>query len=117
MGQQVVTELVIDSSGATAGANTFAQAMASAEQAANSGVQSLTGFNGGLLALGTGAGAALLAVKGMLDYVVSANKGLADMQTVAHQVGLTLTDFQAIQFGGAIKGLSTDQVNVGLEKS
>lgn len=112
---QVVTELVINAD--TAGASTFSQAMASAEQAANSGVASVAGFNGGLLALGAGAGAALVAVKGMMDYVVSANKGLADMQTLAHQTGLTLTDFQGIQFGGAIKGLSTEQINTGLEKS
>ena len=55
MAQSVVTELVIDSSGATDGANVFAQAMAGAEQAANNGVASVTGFNVGLLALGTGA--------------------------------------------------------------
>jgi hypothetical protein len=115
MSQQVVTELVIDAD--TSGVDRFSQAMAGAEQAAASGTQSLTGFSGGIVAMGGGALAAGLALKGMLDYVVSANKGLADMQTVAHQVGLTLTDFQGIQFGGAIKGLSADQLNAGLEKS
>lgn len=115
MGQQVVTELVIDAN--TEGANQFSAAMAGAEQAANRGVESVTGLNIGLVALGTGTIAAGVAVKGMLDYVVSANKGLADMQTTAHQVGLTLVDFQSLQFGGAIKGLSTDQINTGLQKS
>lgn len=117
MAQQVVTELVIDGSGATEGANVFSQAMAGAEQAASSGVASVTGFNSSLLLLAGGAGAAALGVKGLLDYVASANKDLADMATVAHQVELTLTDFQGIQFGGALSGLSTDQINAGLSKS
>lgn len=117
MGQSVVTELVIDGSGATAGGNVFEQAMASAEQAANSGVEAVSNFNAGLLAIGGGAAAAVVGVKAMLDYVVSANKDLADMATVAHQVGVTLTEFQGLQFGGAISGLSTDQINAGLEKS
>lgn len=115
MAQQVVTELVIDSD--TSGADKFSQAMAGAEQAASRGLDSVTGFNAGVVALGTGMVAAGVAAKGMLDYVVSANKGLADMQTIAHQVGLTLTDFQGIQFGGAINGLSTEKINAGLEKS
>jgi hypothetical protein len=115
MGQEVTTTLIIDAD--TSGVDKFSQAMASAEQAAGSGVSAATGFSSSLLAIGGGATAAVLGIKEMLDYVVSANKGLADMQTVAHQVGLTLTDFQGIQFGGAIKGLSTDQINTGLEKS
>lgn len=117
MAQIVTTELVIDGSGATAGGNVFEQAMASAEQAANSGVEAVSNFNAGLLAIGGGAAAAVVGVKAMLDYVVSANKDLADMATVAHQVGVTLTEFQGLQFGGAISGLSTDQINAGLEKS
>lgn len=114
-GQQVVTELVINSD--TSGADSFTQAMNGAEQAANNGVASLTGMNIGLAALGTGAIAALVGVKELLDYVASANKDLADMATTAKQVGLTLTDFQGLQFGGQIAGLSTDQINTGLEKS
>jgi hypothetical protein len=112
---EVVTSLTIDAD--TSGADKFAQAMASAEQAAGGGVSAAMGFNTSLIAIGGGAAAAVLGIKSMLDYVAEANKGLADMQTVAHQVGLTLTDFQGIQFGGAIKGLSTDQINTGLEKS
>jgi hypothetical protein len=112
---QVTTELVIDAD--TSGADRFTQAMSGAEQAANSGMQSVSGMNVGLVALGTGALAALVGVKQMVDYVVGANKDLADMATVAHQVGLTLADFQGIQLGGAISGLTDSQINSGLEKS
>jgi len=63
------------------------------------------------------AGTVAAGLSGLLDYVVKANKELADMGNLARQVGLTLADFQGIQFGGAIKGLSTDQINSGLEKS
>lgn len=112
---EVVTSLVIDAD--TSGADRFSQAMAGAEQAANSGVESVTGLNVGLVALGTGAIAALVGVKSLLDYVVSANKDLADMATVAHQVGLTLTEFQGIKLGGEIAGLNVGQINSGLEKS
>src|SRR5258707_311347 len=107
---QVVTELVIDSN--TAGAADFTRAMDGAEDAANRGVAAATGFNIGVAALGAGAG-----VKAMIDYVVDANKQLADLQTVAHQVGLSLTDIQGLKFGGAIAGLTDGQINSGLEKS
>jgi hypothetical protein len=115
MAQQVVTELVISAD--TAGADQFSQAMAGAEQAANSGVQSASNMNLGLVVLGAGALAALAGVKQMVDYVVVANKDLADMQTVAKQVGLTLADFQGVKLGGAISGLTDSQINSGLEKS
>jgi hypothetical protein len=62
-------------------------------------------------------GGVVAGLAGLLDYVVKANKELAGMDTTAHQVGLTLEAFQGIQFGGAIKGLSTDQINSGLERS
>jgi hypothetical protein len=112
---EVVTSLVIDAD--VSGADKFTQAMAGAEQAASSGTASLGGWNLGLIALGAGAIAAVEGIKQVSDYVISANKALADMQTVSHQVGLTLTDFQGIQFGGAVAGMSTDQINSGLEKS
>jgi len=112
---EVVTQLVIDAD--TTGADKFTAAMQDAEQAASSGTSTVGGFNIGLLALGAGALAAVEGVKQVADYVISANKALADMQTVSHQVGLTLTDFQGVQFGGAVAGMSTDQINSGLEKS
>lgn len=112
---EVVTTLTIDAD--TSGASQYSQAMAGAEQAASSGLKSANDFSLGLVALGTGAVAALAGLKGMLDYVVGANKDLADMQTLAQQVGLTLTDFQGIKLGGAISGLTDGQINSGLEKS
>lgn len=99
----------------------FQSDMNSAGDMADSAVSriesSFAGLNpsaGGFAALFTGASAG---IAGIIAYVVSLNKELADMQTTAEQVGLTLKDFQGIQFGGQVAGLSTDQINTGLEKS
>jgi hypothetical protein len=69
-----------------------------------------------LAALFTG-GVVIAGLTGFIDQVVKANKSLADMQTMAKQTGLTLADFQGLQFGGAIAGLTPDQLNEGLQKS
>ncbi len=61
--------------------------------------------------------AAAATVNKALDYIVSFNKSLADMGTLADRVGLSLKDLQGIQFGGQIAGLTESQVNAGLEKS
>jgi hypothetical protein len=66
----------------------------------------------GILAGGVVAGLAAL-----LDYTVRANKDLADMATVAHQVGLSLTELQGVQFGGALVGINTETINAGLQQS
>lgn len=108
MPDQVVTELVIDAD--TSGADRFSQAMSGAEQ-------SVTGMNAGLLALGAGTVAAMAGFKLLMDHVVSANKDLADMQTVARQVGLSIADFQGVKLGGEIAGLTDGQINQGLERS
>jgi hypothetical protein len=123
---EVVTSLTIDATGATQGAQQFVDKMDSCQTAAEKTVGSMAGLVGGisdtnsaLVALASlmGAGAVAAGLVGFIDYVVSANKSLADMQTMAKQVGLTLADFQGIQFGGQIAGLSTAQINTGLEKS
>jgi hypothetical protein len=62
-------------------------------------------------------GGVIASLGGMLDAVVQLNKSLADMGTTANQVGLTLKDFQGVSFAGQVSGLSTDQINSGLEKS
>jgi hypothetical protein len=126
MGQQVVTELVIDSSGATAGASQFESAMGSAEAAARKTVGGMADLSGGigqtisalggLAALFTG-GVVIAGLTGFIDQIVKANKSLADMQTMAKQTGLSLADFQGLQFGGAVAGLTPDQINDGLQKS
>ncbi len=105
---QVVTEFVIDAD--TSGADKFSQAMSGAEQ-------SITGMNAGLVALGAGTVGAIAGFKQLMDYVVSANKDLADMQTVARQVGLSIADFQGVKLGGEIAGLTDGQINQGLERS
>jgi hypothetical protein len=69
---------------------------------------SLNPTAGGFGTFLTGASAGVL---GIIAYVVALNKQLADMQTTAEQVGLTLKDFQGVQFGGQVAGLSTDQIN------
>jgi hypothetical protein len=67
--------------------------------------------------IGAGALAGLAGLKSLMDYVASANKGLADLQTNAKTAGLNLADFQGLQFGGEIKGLTDPQINAGLQKS
>ncbi len=71
----------------------------------------------GILGVGAAAGGMVAGLSAALDYVAKFNSGLSDMATVANQVGLSLKDFQGIQFGGLTKGLSTEQINTGLEKS
>ncbi|MDP1867004.1 MAG: hypothetical protein Q8L13_11775 [Bradyrhizobium sp.] len=108
MTDQVVTQLTIASD--TSGAAAYERAMASAEQAA-------TGYNNAVAGIAAAAVAGLVGLKSLMDYVASANKQLADMNTMAKQVGLTLSDFQGVQFGGQIKGMTEAQINAGLEKS
>jgi hypothetical protein len=72
---------------------------------------------GGMVSLGAGIGGAIASLLAFSNYIAGVNKDLADMATIANQVGLTLKDFQSIQFGGALSGLSTDQVNAGLQQS
>ena len=115
MSQQAVTELVIDAD--TSGADRFAAAMDKAA-ASTAGVSS--GIGSTLLAIaGIGGGtiAAIAGVQGIVNQVVDANKELAGMQTLADRVGLSLKDLQGIKFGGAIAGLTDNQINSGLEKS
>ncbi|MGY3689941.1 hypothetical protein [Bradyrhizobium quebecense] len=115
MADQVVTELVIDAN--TQGASDYERAMDSAAGAAQRGTDAATGFNVGLVALGAGAIAAAATVNKALDYIVSFNKSLADLSSLADRVGLSLKDLQGIQFGGQIAGLTESQINAGLEKS
>jgi hypothetical protein len=56
-------------------------------------------------------------VRGVVDQVVSANKELADMQSMAERVGVSFKDLQGIKFGAAIAGLSDSDINSDLEKS
>lgn len=62
-------------------------------------------------------GGLIAGLSAALDYVAKMNSGLADMATVAHQVGLSLKDLQSVQFGGQITGLSSDKINTGLQQS
>jgi hypothetical protein len=112
---QVVTELVIDAD--TSGADRFSEAM---EKAANSTHGVSSSISGTMLAIaGIGGGmlAAIAGIRGVVDQVVNANKELADMQSTAERVGLSLKDLQAVKLGGAITGLSDSDLNAGLEKS
>lgn len=114
---EVVTELTIDATGAVEGGKQFEGAMDSAERAA----QKTAGANNNLMLSIAGVSASVIAgiagFKQGIDAIVGYNKQLADLQTMAKMVGLSLADIQGIQFGGQIAGLSTDQVNAGLQKS
>src|SRR6202012_6003476 len=73
-----------------------------------------------LLAIaGVGAGFAsvVAVIQSGINYIAEFNKQLAAMQSTAQRVGLSLADFQGLQFGGQVAGLSSDQINAGLEKS
>jgi hypothetical protein len=105
--------------------NTTASVIALGDALGNT-ASATTGWDSAIDGLGrniTGLGAALSGagivggLSAILDYVVRANKELSDMGTTATQVGLSLKDFQSIQFGAAIASLNTDQINAGLEKS
>ena len=112
---QVVTELVIDAD--TSRVDDYNRAMDGAAQASMRGSDAAMGFGTTIAAVGAGSIAAIAGLKSMLDYVVDANKQLADLQSVARQTGLTLADLQGVKFGGVISGLSDPQINAGLERS
>jgi hypothetical protein len=111
----VVTDLVINAD--TSGADRYTTAMGSARDAASQTVASNKELGLAIAGVGTAFVGIIAGISGALDYVAKANKDLADMATTAKQVGLTLADLQGIPFGGQIAGLSTDQINAGLQKS
>lgn len=109
----VVKRITISATGenidsTTSSVNSLSDAFDNVSGKSNSYSSLLASLTGGALVAGFGA---------VLDYIVKANAGLAEMATTANQVGLSLKDFQSIQFAGAVTGISTDQINAGLEKS
>lgn len=112
---QVVTELVIDAD--TTGADTFSRAMAGAEQAAKSAVESITGINLGIAAVGISAAGAIVGISSFLDWITRSNKELADMQSTAKTVGLTLDQFQSMKFAAGASGVSDNGFLSGLQQS
>lgn len=89
--------------------------LSDANSAWNSVIGSLGGSFTSLAGILTGGVVAGLGA--LLDYTVKANKDLADMATLAHQTGLSLTELQGVQFGGALVGINTDTINAGLQQS
>lgn len=112
---EVVTQLTIDAD--TAGADRFSQAMDNAGSSARGAVADTRDLALSVAGVGVAFVGMLVTANQGLNYIVGLNKGLADLQTMAKQVGLSLTDIQGIQFGGQIAGLTTDQINTGLQKS
>jgi hypothetical protein len=112
---QVVTELVIDAD--TSGADRYSAAMDKAAASTEGINSSISGTLLAIAGIGGGMIAAVAGVRGVIDQVVSANKELVDMQSMAERVGVSLKDLQGIKFGGAIAGLSDSDINSGLEKS
>jgi hypothetical protein len=91
------------------------QENSSASSAWQGAIDSLGGSFGGLSTILTGG--VIAGLSGLLDYVVQANKSLADMGNTARQVGLSLTDLQGVQFAGALAGLDTTTINTGLQQA
>ncbi len=113
---QVVTELVIDSSGAQRGAADYSRAMDSAQAATDNLARSMTGMSAGdlasLIAVFAGAGAGIgLFIK----FVTDANAGMADLGRTARQVGLDVEKFQELRFAGTASGLSNEEFGSGMQ--
>src|SRR5437660_398233 len=123
----IVTELVIDSTKAVAGAADYSRAMDSAQAAmekamggiaaaatkakdtiASAGSTSLN-LAPTLTMLGLGAGGATAAFIGLAEAVAKYSSGLAEMSLNAKRAGLDIEDFQKKQFAGQLQGLSTDK--------
>jgi lambda family phage tail tape measure protein len=112
---EVVTTLTIDAD--TTGADQYQQAM---DKAGSSSQSFADSQKQSMLAI-AGVGAAFLATLAtgnqLLDFIVSANKGLADMSNNAKTAGLSMADFQAIKFAGNLDGITDNQLNAGLQRS
>jgi hypothetical protein len=134
MGQQVVTELVIDASRAESGARQYSNAMEGAQdimqrsmgamsdaasavrdsivgmgQAATNVLPSMTQLGLG----GAGVVATFIALsKVVQDYV----RDLADMSAATKRAGLDVESFQKLQFAGSLEGLSNKDFSSGIEK-
>lgn len=115
MSDETVTKLVIDSD--TSGADQYSAAMDRVAASAEKGLGSNSALTLSIAGVGIGLAAAVGAIKEGVSYIADFNKQLADMAAVADRVGLSLKDFQAVQFGGQISGLSDQNINQGLEKS
>jgi hypothetical protein len=115
MSNQVVTELVIDSD--TSGADRYESAMSRAGASAKGANSANDNLALSIAGVGVGMLAVVASITQGIDHIVKLNKSLADMQTMAKQVGLSLADLQGIQFGGAVAGLDERTINAGLEKS
>ncbi|SHJ69922.1 hypothetical protein SAMN05444159_1261 [Bradyrhizobium lablabi] len=116
MAQQVVTELVIDSAGASAGADQFSQAMDRAGNSAKQGVGSVTGLTLAVAGVGVGFVGALAALRGFIDYVGNTNKELIDLATNAANAGMTTKSFQETLFAAKSSGLTDKDFISGLDK-
>src|SRR5262249_61259349 len=104
---QTVTELVIDAD--TSGADRFSAAMDKAADSTQGVSSSISGTLLAIAGIGGGMIAAVAGIRGVVDQVVSTNKELADMQSNAEDVGLTLTDLQRIKFAGGMRGVAERQ--------
>jgi hypothetical protein len=134
MAQQVVTELVIDSSRAVSGANEYTRAMDGAQSAMQRSLGAMSdgiaevrdGIAGmgqaatnivpsvGQLAIGIGAaGAAVLAMSAL---VKEFTRGLADMGQAARRAGLDVESFQKLQFAASLEGIANKDFSSGVEK-
>jgi hypothetical protein len=104
-----ITATGVDIDSTTASVNALSDAYTNAANKSSDALSVLGGVGaiGGLIAGLTAA----------LDLVGKMNSSLADIATVANQVGLSLKDLQGVQFSGALQGLSTDQINAGLQQA
>lgn len=118
----VVTELTIDGSGATRGAQEYERAMDQAQRAmqrslgamsqdigrAKDGIGSLGAAIGGLVTGG--------AIATAITVIASLSKEIAGFEQTARRASLALSDFQALRGAGALKGIAGSEFDTSVQK-
>lgn len=113
---QVVTELVIDSSGASAGAAQYESAMKGAEQATRGLSGTMSDMTVAIAGVTVGVAASLAALRGFVDYVGAQSKMFADMEENASRAGMSLREFQQTMFAARASGVSEKDFIAGIAK-
>src|ERR1700681_1046761 len=92
MGQQVVTELVIDSN--TSGADQFSDSMDRANSSAKSTTSSVAGVTLAIAGVGGATIAGRAGLRSFYDYVGNSNKQLIDIAEAADRANMSTLEFQ-----------------------
>lgn len=114
MGQQVVTELVIDSD--TSGGDRFSSSMDKAEGSAKSATSSVAGMTLAIAGVGVAVIGAIAGLRSFIDYVGNQTQALVDMDEHAKLAGFSMKEFQETLFAARAKGLTEKDFVGGLDR-